>query len=47
MSITIINIFINAMEIYLKYFVVGNLNLCDVLNVVGKILEMYNLNLGQ
>ena len=30
MSIIIVNIFMNSMKIYMKHFVVGNLNLCHV-----------------
>ena len=38
----------NSMQIYMKYFVVGNLNLCHVpKNIMRKILELCNLTLEQ
>jgi len=46
--IIIINIFLYTVKMHVKYFLVGNLNLCYVLkNVMRKILETYNLILEQ
>jgi len=45
LSIIIINILKYKMKIFMKYFLVGNLNLCYILNnIMRKIVETYNLN---
>jgi len=38
----------NSEQIYMKYFVVGNLNLCHVpKNIMRKTLQLYNSTLEQ